>query len=36
MNIDDWAKEFFSAVNEENILKRRESNTTEFKEIFEK
>ncbi|KYN23906.1 hypothetical protein AUQ44_18880 [Vibrio cidicii] len=35
MNIDDWAKEFFSAVNEENILKRRESNTTEFKEIFD-
>ncbi|GHW72798.1 ATP-binding protein [Vibrio cholerae] len=35
MNIDDWAKEFFSAINEENILKRRESNTTEFKEIFD-
>ncbi|WP_447073419.1 ATP-binding protein [Vibrio alginolyticus] len=32
---DDWADEFFSAVNEENILKRRESNTIEFKEIFD-
>ncbi|MDW6091178.1 ATP-binding protein [Vibrio rhizosphaerae] len=32
---EDWANGFFSAINEENILKRRESNTTEFKEIFD-
>lgn len=36
MKIDDnWAEEFFNARNEENILKRRESNTTEFKEVFD-
>ncbi len=30
-----WSEEFFGAMSEDLILKRRETNTIEFKEIFD-
>ena len=32
---DEWLKDFFSAVDDNNIIKRRESNYIEFKSVFD-